>query len=173
MNGTSQAGPDLLPVNRREFLKQTGGLTFCFAFAGFFGNGGAHATATAPGAKPPSTELNAYVSISPDGTVTIINPAAEMGQGVMTALPVIVAEELDVDWDDVRIESSPPFGEVYGDPAVLQQDFHHFQQDRSPITTSACAASAARRDRCCWKMPQRKWRVPVAELQDRAQPSHT
>lgn len=38
MNGTPQAGAGLLPVNRREFLRQTGGLTFCFTFAGFSGN---------------------------------------------------------------------------------------------------------------------------------------
>ena len=63
------------------------------------------------------------MSISPDGTVTIINPAAEMGQGVMTALPVIVAEELDVEWADVRIEDSPPFGEVYGDPLFFNRIF--------------------------------------------------
>ena len=163
MNGTTQAGPDLLPVNRREFLKQTGGLTFCFAFAGFFGNGGAHATGTAPGAKPPSTELNAYVSISPDGTVTIINPAAEMGQGVMTALPIIVAEELDVEWDDVRIESSPPFGEVYGDPLFFNRIF---------TTSSRTVTNYYERLRRFGREARqvllehaaRKWRVPAAEL---------
>ena len=110
-------------VSRRRFLQQTGGLTFCFAFAGFFGNGRAYAVGAASGTKPQSAEVNAYVSISPDGTVTIINPAAEMGQGVMTALPVIVAEELDVAWDDVRIEDSPPFGEVYGDPLFFNRIF--------------------------------------------------
>ena len=110
-------------VSRREFLKQTGGLTFCFACAGIAGNGIAYTGEAATGTKPPSAGLNAYVSISPDGTVTIINPAAEMGQGVMTALPVIVAEELDVDWDDVLIESSPPFGEVYGDPLFFNRIF--------------------------------------------------
>ena len=41
----------------------------------------------------------------------------------MTALPVIVAEELDVEWDDVRIEDSPPFGDVYGDPLFFNRIF--------------------------------------------------
>ena len=54
-------------VSRRRFLQQTGGLTFCFAFAGFFGNGRAYAVGAASGAKPQSAELNAYVSISPTG----------------------------------------------------------------------------------------------------------
>ena len=110
-------------MNRREFLQQTGGLTFCFTFAGFFAGGRTYAAGTASGPKPQATEVNAYVSISPDGTVTIINPAAEMGQGVMTALPVIVAEELDVKWEDVRIEDSQPFGEVYGDPLFFNRIF--------------------------------------------------
>ncbi len=107
------------PATRRQFLKQAGGLTFCLAFVQPFGfsRSANHAT------HPRTTTFNAYVNISTDGTVTIINPAAEMGQGVMTALPVIVAEELDVDWDKVRIESSVSFGEVYGDPLFLDRIF--------------------------------------------------
>ena len=150
-------------VSRRRFLQQTGGLTFCFAFAGFFGNGNTYAAGTASDAIPSSTELNAYVSISPDGTVTIINPAAEMGQGVMTALPVIVAEELDVEWDDVRIESSPPFGEVYGDPWFFNRIF---------TTSSRTITNYYKRLRRFGREARqvllehaaRNWSVPVAEL---------
>ena len=163
MNGTTPVGPDFLPVNRREFLKQAGGLTFCFTFAGFFSNSDTYAAGTASDTRLPSTELNAYVRISPDGTVTIINPAAEMGQGVMTALPVIVAEELDVEWDDVRIESSPPFGEVYGDPAFF---------DRIFTTSSRTVTNYYERLRRFGREARQvllenaaeKWRVPVAEL---------
>ena len=108
---------------RRQFLKQTGGLTFCLAFVQPFGfSRAANGAATETPAPEPVT-LNAYVNIATDGSVTIINPAAEMGQGVLTALPVIVAEELDVAWNDVRIESSPPFGEVYGDPFFFDRIF--------------------------------------------------
>ena len=163
MNGTTQVGPGFLPVNRREFLKQTGGITFCFAFTGLFGNGDAYAAGDAPGTKRQSTELNAYVRISSDGTVTIINPAAEMGQGVMTALPVIVAEELDVEWDDVRIESSPPFGEIYGDPFFFNRIF---------TTSSRTITNYYERLRRFGREARQvllenaaeEWRVPVAEL---------
>ena len=151
------------PVSRRHFLQQTGGLTFCFAFAGFIGNGGAYAAGAASATKPLSAELNAYVSISPDGTVTIVNPAAEMGQGVMTALPVIVAEELDVQWDDVRIESSPPFGEVYGDPLFFNRIF---------TTSSRTVTNYYERLRRFGREARQvllvnaaaNWGVPVAEL---------
>ena len=150
-------------VSRREFLKRTGGLTFCFAFAGFFGNGDTYAAKSNPTPGPAMTEFNAYVRISPDGTVTIINPAAEMGQGVMTALPVIVAEELDVEWDDVRIESSPPIGEVYGDPLFFNRIF---------TTSSRTVANYYERLRRFGREARQvllenaagKWGVPVAEL---------
>ena len=150
-------------VSRREFLKQTGGLTFCFTFAGFFGNGDTYAAESNPPPGPAMAEFNAYVRISPDGAVTIINPAAEMGQGVMTALPVIVAEELDVEWDDVRIESSPPIGEVYGDPLFFNRIF---------TTSSRTVTNYYQRLRRFGREARQvllenaagKWGVPVAEL---------
>jgi len=112
-----------MPATRRQFLKQAGGLTFCLAFVQPFGISQRAIGAAAGASNPESVTFNAYVNIAVDGTITIINPAAEMGQGVMTALPIIVAEELDVDWNNVRIEASPPFGEVYGDPAFFDRIF--------------------------------------------------
>ena len=56
-----------------------------------------------PGAQP----LNAFVIINQDG-VTLITPKAEMGQGTQSTLAALVAEELDVDWQDIRTEHGPP-----------------------------------------------------------------
>jgi isoquinoline 1-oxidoreductase subunit beta len=56
----------------------------------------------------------AWVRIAPDGGITIMAPSAEMGQGTMTSLAVVFAEELDADWNKVKIEFSPSVDEIYG-----------------------------------------------------------
>lgn len=150
-------------ISRRQFLQRAGGLTFCLALAPLIGYGTAEADELISTRDKRAIQFNAYVHISPDGTVTIINPAAEMGQGVMTALPVIVAEELDVEWDDVRIESSPPFGEVYGDPLFFNRIF---------TTSSRTITNYYERLRRFGREARQvllenaaeEWRVPVAEL---------
>jgi len=67
------------------------------------------------GAPVPATEpLSAWVDIAADGAVTIQFAQAEMGQGIMTALPMILAEEMDADWPRVRVVQSACDGAVFG-----------------------------------------------------------
>ena len=64
------------------------------------------------------TLLNAFVKIAEDGRVIMIVPQAEMGQGVYTSLPMLLAEELEVDWQRVAVEHAP-VDAVYANPALL------------------------------------------------------
>lgn len=64
------------------------------------------APAAADGGTPASFAPNAYLRIDPDDTVTVAVGKSEMGQGVLTSLPMIVAEELDADWSKVRVEQA-------------------------------------------------------------------
>jgi isoquinoline 1-oxidoreductase beta subunit len=68
--------------------------------------------ATAAGASPAT--LNAYVSITPDNIVTIVGKNPEIGQGIKTMLPMLIADELDADWDQVRITQADFDPQKYG-----------------------------------------------------------
>jgi isoquinoline 1-oxidoreductase beta subunit len=59
---------------------------------------------------------NAFIRIDAQGAVTLLMPQAEMGQGIYTAIAMILAEELDVKWDQVSVEASPPSDKLYGNP---------------------------------------------------------
>ena len=58
----------------------------------------------------------AWVSISPDNTTLIYSPASEMGQGTMTSIPAILADDMELDWSLVRIEQSPSVAKLFGNP---------------------------------------------------------
>ena len=64
----------------------------------------------------PARRCRPWVSIAPDGTIIIMSAATEMGQGSMTSLPLIIAEELDADWSKVRIVPAPAVEAIYGNP---------------------------------------------------------
>src|SRR5258707_2675247 len=74
------------------------------------------ASAAVLGAGPRGRVMNPWISIAADGTITIMSAATEMGQGSLTALPLIIAEELDADWSKVRITPAPPLDQIYGNP---------------------------------------------------------
>src|SRR2546422_1353655 len=94
-------------VSRRDFLKASAagaGFVLTFRIAG-----GAMSAVEAAGAWEPNTVF----TIDPSGIITVHITKAEMGQGVGTALAQIVAEELEADWRDIRIDyptSDPKYG---------------------------------------------------------------
>lgn len=95
----------IINISRRDFLRTTavigGGLVLGFHMdlARAAEQGGA--------AKEAPLRPNAFIRIAPDDTVTIIVNHSEMGQGVYTSLPMLINEELDADWANIRVESAP------------------------------------------------------------------
>jgi isoquinoline 1-oxidoreductase beta subunit len=85
------------------------GLSFAVALGG-------RAGASVLAAERAGKALSPWISISTDGTISIMSAATEMGQGSMTSLPLIIAEELDADWSRIRIVTAPPLDKIYGNP---------------------------------------------------------
>src|SRR5580704_13762854 len=98
-------------VSRRHVMVGAAGLSFAFVL-GVPGR----ATATMLAGERAGKALSPWVSIATDGTITIMSPAAEMGQGSLTSLPLIIAEELDADWSKVVVVPAPPIDKIYGNP---------------------------------------------------------
>ena len=97
-------------VSRREVMVGAAGLTFALAFAA------KDASAAVLAGERTGKALSPWVSIATDGTITIMSPATEMGQGSMTSLPLVIAEELDADWSKVSVVPAPPVDAIYGNP---------------------------------------------------------
>jgi isoquinoline 1-oxidoreductase subunit beta len=110
--GLQSFEPHTASVSRRQVMTGIAGLTFAIAIDPRDVAAAALITADAKGAI-----FSPWASIAPDGTITIMSPAAEMGQGSMTSLPLIFAEELDADWDQVGIVRPPIIEKIYGNPA--------------------------------------------------------
>jgi isoquinoline 1-oxidoreductase subunit beta len=99
-------------VNRRDFLK-TGAAGGVALVVGFHLAPRAFAGPAEEQEKKPANPLDAWVRITPDNQVTLILGKSEMGQSVMTSLPMILAEELCVDWKQVKIEQAPTNPKIY------------------------------------------------------------
>jgi isoquinoline 1-oxidoreductase beta subunit len=92
-------------INRRSFLRVSalagGGVVFSLYVKP------KGALAQAPGAQTAAPLLpNSFIKVGPDGIVTIMSKNPEIGQGIKTSLPMIIADELDVDWKDVRLQQA-------------------------------------------------------------------
>ena len=133
----AQRPTDSLPLStatRRGFLKASaavgGGLLLSFGLPPAMGR--AAAAGAADGFAP-----NAFIRIGRDGQVTLIMPQVEMGQGTYTSMPMLIAEELEVDLSEVHVEHAPPDDQLYGNPLLVG-----LQVDRQ-LQLGACVLRAA------------------------------
>lgn len=113
--GATAPAANTTAVDRRGFLKLGAGASAGAGFAlGLFALDEASAQAGASALKPAQAP-SAFVHIAADGIVTVQVNRLDFGQGVITGLPMLVAEELDADWSKVRGELAPA-GDAYKDP---------------------------------------------------------
>ena len=97
---------EILASNRRQFLQGSAALGLIIGFHVPMGSRAAAAT---------SAEFvpNAFLRIAPDNTITVISKHIEFGQGPYTGIATILADELDADWAQIRVESAPADHEKY------------------------------------------------------------
>jgi isoquinoline 1-oxidoreductase beta subunit len=114
IEGLNTSIPSVL--SRRQVMIGAAGLTFAVALTRVD-----DAFAAVSAVEMTGRPLSPWVSIMSDGTISIMSPATEMGQGSTTSLPLIIAEELDADWSKVRIVPAPPIEALYGNPGFAGQ----------------------------------------------------
>jgi isoquinoline 1-oxidoreductase subunit beta len=136
-------------LTRRSFIKVTGVVGAGLVLAFYVGEGAEAATGDfAP---------NAFVSIAPDGTITIMAKAPEIGQGVKTSLPMIVAEELDADWSRVKVVQAPINPTLYGRQSAggsraIPTNWEPLRRAGASARAMLVAAAA------------KEWKVPASEI---------
>jgi isoquinoline 1-oxidoreductase beta subunit len=140
-------------LSRRDFLKLSavggGGLVIGLSLAGCTpGKEGPSPSSTPPSGAGTTFAPNAYLEVDGDGTVTITAFRAEMGQGVRTAIAMIVAEELDADWSSVRVVQAgadPDYGDqVTGGSVSISDNFTTLRQAGGFARLLLVRAAAAR-----------------------------
>lgn len=140
-----------LDLTRREFFAMTAGAAFVYGFHIPTGDA-SESTTFAP---------NAFIRIDSQGGVGVIVPQVEMGQGVYTSLSMIVAEELDADWNKVRFEHAPPNEKLYANPMLGLQATGNSNSVRAfwkPLRQAGATARA-----CLVEAAARSWSVPGTE----------
>ena len=152
-SGTSGTGGG---PSRRTFLKvgavAAGGLIVAFSVPGV------RETVTQLGRDIPPFVPNAWLRVGADGTVLVIVDELEMGQGVLTAMPMLIAEELAVPWDRIRVQHGPldpgswPRRIVTGGSTSVRTGWERIRMAGATAREMLKAAAAA------------EWEVPVAEL---------
>ena len=143
--------------SRRAFLRASlavgGGLLLDLSIPGVM--------AAPPDSSPSWATLNAFVEISSDGIVTITSKNPEIGQGIKTMLPMLIAEELDVDWSSVRIE------QALSDPARYGTQFAGGSR-ATPLNWDPLRRVGAAARQMLVSAAAQTWSVPAAECETKS-----
>ncbi|MDR2214504.1 MAG: molybdopterin-dependent oxidoreductase [Nevskiaceae bacterium] len=153
------------PVSRRGFLKASAGVGGALVLAfGYADEADAAQAAGGGGARPgggrpagPPFNPGAFVTVHPDGRITLISKNPEIGQGIKTAFGMILAEELDAKWSDVTVEQAPINAAVYGTQFAggsmsIPSAFDQLRRAGAGARAMLVAAAA------------QQWGVPAAEI---------
>jgi len=153
-------------ISRRKFLKTSGGVALLIGASGLLPQLISCGDRKKLGEALQKYPVNAWVRLAEDGTLVIYNPAAEMGQGSMTSLPLLFAEEMDADWGKVQVEFSPQVTEIYGSPGWAPGSRLMFtvgsRTTNSYYTTMRRAGAQARQ--VLLHSAATHWGVPIEEL---------
>jgi isoquinoline 1-oxidoreductase subunit beta len=153
-------------TSRRAFL-QGGGLLLGFAMTGM----GSKTVFAATAAQVTEAEViapfepNAFIRIDPKGVVTLVMPMAEMGQGVYTSMAMLLAEELEVDLDQVLLQHAPANDALYANPILQSQTTGASTTIRAFWTPLRQAGAVARN--LLITAAAKKWNVDPATCQAR------
>src|SRR5262249_1802289 len=161
---TERIDPRTTDLSRRDFLGAATGLTLVLTVTpdplAMLGEGSEGAAAAESALSP-----NVWLTIATDGTITIVSPAAEMGQGTFTTLPAVLADELDADWTKVKPVFPPEWNEKkFGNPGY---DNYAFQTSASFAVRGyfkAMRIAGAQARRILIDAVAARWGVPAAEL---------
>ncbi|MSU71382.1 MAG: xanthine dehydrogenase family protein molybdopterin-binding subunit [Opitutus sp.] len=143
------------PMDRRSFIKISGFSGGGLVVGTFLGWGSSSALAQTTSTAPADFTPNAFIRIAPSGAVSLIAPNSEMGQGSKTALPMILAEELDVAWEQVSVtqgDLNPAYGRQF---AVGSQSTPN---NYAPLRQAGATARAL-----LVEAAAQTWGVPAAE----------
>ncbi|HYA12663.1 MAG TPA: molybdopterin cofactor-binding domain-containing protein, partial [Thermodesulfovibrionales bacterium] len=144
-------------MTRREFLRLAG-LTLAISLT----PSGYRILSAEEVTKDKSFNPNVWLQITPDNMVTIVVNKSEMGQGIYTSLPMIVADELEADWRRVKIKAAPA-GDKYIDPVSGMQSTGGSTSVRHMFEPLRKAGAAARE--MLLSAASKKWGVPVSECE--------
>jgi len=143
-----------LPLrSRREFLRTATAAGFVLGFV-------TPSASAVPAADAPFAP-DAFIRIDAQGIVTLIIPQVEMGQGTYTSLSMVLAEELDADWNKVRVEHAPADRERYSNPMIGDQVTGNSNSVRAFWKPMRQAGATARA--CLIETAARAWNVPASE----------